>query len=68
MANTQHISSQEWDERRSNFQRIVEKENLSNIDLKQKAYIKWKLDGDENTRVFHGYINNKKMKNCIMTW
>lgn len=68
MANTQHISFQEWDERRSNFQRIVEKENLSNIDLKQKVYIKWTLDGDENTCVFHGYINNKKMKNCIMTW
>nr|KAJ0218199.1 hypothetical protein LSAT_V11C300109140 [Lactuca sativa] len=33
--------------------------------LKQKAKIKWTVDGDENTKFFHGYINNKNMRNLL---
>ncbi|KAJ9556157.1 hypothetical protein OSB04_010771 [Centaurea solstitialis] len=29
-------------------------------DLKQKAKSKWLLDGDENSRFYHGIINNKR--------
>ncbi|KAJ9565542.1 hypothetical protein OSB04_001508 [Centaurea solstitialis] len=34
-------------------------------DLKQKAKSKWVLEGDENTRYFHGVINKKYKRNRI---
>lgn len=35
------------------------------MDLKQRAKLKWEVDGDENTRFFHGYVNNRNRKNHI---
>ena len=40
-------------------------EKIANLDLKQKSRIKWAIDGDENTKVFHGYVNNNKRRNRI---
>lgn len=34
-------------------------------DIKQKAKIRWLADGDENTRYFHGIVNNNLKKNRI---
>ncbi|KAJ9545225.1 hypothetical protein OSB04_024932 [Centaurea solstitialis] len=34
-------------------------------DLKQKAKARWLLDGDENTRFFHGLVNHKMKKSRI---
>lgn len=35
------------------------------MDAKQKLKIRWVVDGDENSRLFHGFINNNKRKNRI---
>lgn len=59
------LSDAEMLERILGMQRIRELEKLAILDLKQKARIKWTIDGDENTRFFEGYVNNKKSKNFI---
>lgn len=43
----------------------AEKARATSMDLKQRAKIKWEVDGDENTRFFHGYVNNRNRKNHI---
>nr|GEU32772.1 RNA-directed DNA polymerase, eukaryota, reverse transcriptase zinc-binding domain protein [Tanacetum cinerariifolium] len=35
------------------------------LDLMQKAKFKWTLDGDENSKFFHGILNNKLSKSRI---
>lgn len=45
--------------------RIVDLERVAVMDLKQKAKIKWVVDGDENTSFFHGFVNNQNRRNKI---
>ncbi|KAL7604801.1 uncharacterized protein LOC111915298 [Lactuca sativa] len=59
------LSELEIVERSLGIQRITELEKLAILDLKQKARLRWTVDGDKNTHFFHGYINNKKSKNFI---
>nr|KAJ0216241.1 hypothetical protein LSAT_V11C300125010 [Lactuca sativa] len=40
-------------------------ERFMTCDIKQRAKIKWVIDGDENSSFFHGFVNNKKRKNRI---
>lgn len=35
------------------------------LDLKQKARVKLVIEGDENTKFFHGFISNNKRNNHI---
>ncbi|KAL4589627.1 hypothetical protein LXL04_002535 [Taraxacum kok-saghyz] len=66
MAADQRVLSEiETTERRDSFQKIAEIEKMKTMDLKQRSRIKWAVDGDENTRFFHGYVNNKKRANRI---
>ncbi|KAL7597818.1 hypothetical protein Lser_V15G24868 [Lactuca serriola] len=46
-------------------QRILELEKLKSLDLRQKARIRWTIDGDENSKFFHGVINSKNKRNRI---
>ncbi|KAJ0491837.1 putative RNA-directed DNA polymerase [Helianthus annuus] len=34
-------------------------------DLRQRSRIKWAMEGDENSKFFHGVINNRKASNAI---
>lgn len=40
------------------LKQIEELEHIKSLDLKQKAKIKWAIEGDENTKFFHGIVNN----------
>ncbi|KAK1427286.1 hypothetical protein QVD17_15969 [Tagetes erecta] len=44
---------------------IYDLEIKRKYDLKQKARIRWDVDGDENTSYFHGIINGNKKRNRI---
>nr|GEY92033.1 RNA-directed DNA polymerase, eukaryota, reverse transcriptase zinc-binding domain protein [Tanacetum cinerariifolium] len=35
------------------------------MDLIQKARVKWDIEGDENTKLFHGLINRKRRNQMI---
>lgn len=45
--------------------KIYELENNKVNYLRQKAKIKWALDGDENSKFFHCIINNKYRRQSI---
>ncbi|GKB29228.1 putative RNA-directed DNA polymerase [Tanacetum coccineum] len=42
---------------------VLEHKNLK--DLRQKAKVKWTLEGDENSGFFHGYINNHRNRSRL---
>lgn len=64
-AEERELTESEIAERRAGFQRILELEKLAVLDIKQRAKIKWIIDGDENTAFFHGFVNNKRRKSKI---
>ncbi|GKB21976.1 hypothetical protein Tco_0855899 [Tanacetum coccineum] len=42
---------------------IIDK--FASMDLIQKAWVKWDIEGDENTKFFHGLINQKRRNQII---
>lgn len=59
------LNEMEIVERRTGFRRIAELERMTVSDIKQQEKIKWFIDGDENSAVFHDLVNNKKRRNKI---
>ncbi|GJV30474.1 putative RNA-directed DNA polymerase, partial [Tanacetum coccineum] len=53
------LSSLEIEERLSLIKHLEDAEHIKRLDLMQKAKIKWAIEGDENSKYFHGIINNK---------
>nr|GEW08837.1 retrovirus-related Pol polyprotein from transposon TNT 1-94 [Tanacetum cinerariifolium] len=39
---------------------IKKAEKVDNLDAAQKAKIKWAIEGDENTKLYHGILNKKR--------
>ncbi|GJX32886.1 putative RNA-directed DNA polymerase [Tanacetum coccineum] len=56
---TSALSSLEIEERLSLIKHLEDAEHIKRLDLMQKAKIKWAIEGDENSKYFHGIINNK---------
>lgn len=65
LAEDHGLSESEVKERNTAMQKLMEGEKRKSMDLKQKARIKWMVDGDENTKFFHGVINAKNRKQRI---
>ncbi|GKA29337.1 putative RNA-directed DNA polymerase, eukaryota, reverse transcriptase zinc-binding domain protein [Tanacetum coccineum] len=53
------------DNRTKLLQDIDKFDNLEYLDLVQKAHIKWDIEGDENSKFFHGMINQKRRTQAI---
>lgn len=49
----------------SKLEKNLGQEDICRLDLKQKWYIRWDIDGDESFKFFHGVVNNKRRKNRI---
>ncbi|KAI3698724.1 hypothetical protein L2E82_42487 [Cichorium intybus] len=59
------LSIEETTELQKNKIRINDLDRFRRLDLKQKAHIKWTVDGDENTSFFHGILKGKNRNNKI---
>nr|GEY05482.1 cytochrome P450 716B1-like [Tanacetum cinerariifolium] len=44
---------------------IQEVDKVDNMEAAQKAKIKWAIEGDENTKYYHGILNNKRNQLAI---
>nr|GEY92821.1 RNA-directed DNA polymerase, eukaryota [Tanacetum cinerariifolium] len=44
---------------------IQEAEKVDNLEAAQKAKIKWAIEGDENTKFYHGILNKKRNQLAI---
>ncbi|GJS64513.1 RNA-directed DNA polymerase, eukaryota [Tanacetum coccineum] len=53
-------SSDSLKERMSIMSKLTDLENLDSLALAQKAKIKWSIEGDENSKYFHGIINKQR--------
>uniref|UniRef100_C6JRP7 Reverse transcriptase domain-containing protein n=1 Tax=Sorghum bicolor TaxID=4558 RepID=C6JRP7_SORBI len=58
------LSIQEWEER-IDIENSLDSLQKSEIYWKQKAGIKWLLEGDANTHFFHQFANGRRRKNMI---
>ncbi|GKA79907.1 putative RNA-directed DNA polymerase [Tanacetum coccineum] len=59
------LSPYEVDSRTSFLKQLADLEHHKVKDLKQKAKIRWAAKGDENSRFFHGIINNRCNRSTI---
>ncbi|GKD43794.1 putative RNA-directed DNA polymerase, eukaryota, reverse transcriptase zinc-binding domain protein [Tanacetum coccineum] len=40
-------------------------EKLKSMDLVQKSRVKWEVEGDENSKFFHGFINSRRKSQMV---
>ncbi|XP_023763808.1 uncharacterized protein LOC111912315 [Lactuca sativa] len=64
-AESRTLTSVEMNQHKDGNQKIIELEKWATLDLKQKSRIRWTVDGDKNTCLFHGHVNNNNRKNTI---
>ena len=50
------LSAEEIETRRVGYKDIIEMEKMVVMDARQKSKIRWAMDGDENSKLFHGFI------------
>ncbi|GKD20789.1 hypothetical protein Tco_1222492, partial [Tanacetum coccineum] len=52
--------------KRANVDRsLQELEKLQSVEVAQKAKIKWAIEGDENSKYYHGILNKKRSQLAI---
>ncbi|GJS28729.1 putative RNA-directed DNA polymerase [Tanacetum coccineum] len=59
------LEGQEIEERLAIMKQLEDMDHFIRLDLLQKSKIKWDIDGDENSKKFHGMINNKFLRSRI---
>ncbi|KAJ9543283.1 hypothetical protein OSB04_022990 [Centaurea solstitialis] len=62
------IAIKEWRTKKPRQDRLIEIKEIERrdaLDLRQRARLKWAIEGDENARFFHGLINSNRRNNFI---
>nr|GFA38625.1 RNA-directed DNA polymerase, eukaryota [Tanacetum cinerariifolium] len=54
------VSFDSLEERMRIMSKLADLEKIDSIELAQKAKIKWSIEGDENSKYFHGIINKQR--------
>ncbi|GJV05733.1 RNA-directed DNA polymerase, eukaryota [Tanacetum coccineum] len=54
------VSSAILEDRLDTMNKLSSLENMESIELAQKAKVKWSIEGDENSKFFHGIINKRR--------
>nr|GEZ43880.1 RNA-directed DNA polymerase, eukaryota [Tanacetum cinerariifolium] len=44
---------------------LQEIEHLATLEIAQRSKVKWSIEGDENTKYFHGILNKKRIQSAI---
>ncbi|GJV69249.1 RNA-directed DNA polymerase, eukaryota [Tanacetum coccineum] len=60
-----HAGSKEKSLRQSKIRRLGEIDKQEGMYISQKAKIKWGIEGDDNTKYFHGVLNRKRRSLAI---
>ncbi|GJR46821.1 cytochrome P450 [Tanacetum coccineum] len=64
-AENNQLVDQDLSDRISFKKELDDLDHAIRLDLMQKAKVKWTIDGDENSKFFHGILNNKFSKSRI---
>ncbi|GJY56640.1 RNA-directed DNA polymerase, eukaryota [Tanacetum coccineum] len=59
------VSSDNLEKRMNIKHELTVLENMDSLELAQKAKIKWSIEGDENSKYFHGIINKQRSNLAI---
>ncbi|GJR14581.1 RNA-directed DNA polymerase, eukaryota, reverse transcriptase zinc-binding domain protein [Tanacetum coccineum] len=59
------LDDQDMADRLSHLKTLEDLKHLKILNLKQKAKVNWAIKGDENSKFFHGIINNKFSRSRI---
>ncbi|KAK9062488.1 hypothetical protein SSX86_019675 [Deinandra increscens subsp. villosa] len=65
IAESRGLSDVELETRLGLKKRLQDRKNMETLNLKQRARIKWSVEGDENYAFFHGIINSNTKINRI---
>lgn len=60
-----HIDSDNLSNRKEILKSLQDLEHLESMELAQKAKVKWLIEGDENSKYFHGILNKKRSQVAI---
>nr|GEW54223.1 RNA-directed DNA polymerase, eukaryota, reverse transcriptase zinc-binding domain protein [Tanacetum cinerariifolium]GFA21591.1 RNA-directed DNA polymerase, eukaryota, reverse transcriptase zinc-binding domain protein [Tanacetum cinerariifolium] len=58
-------SNEDKSSRISKLQKLDYFEKMNSLDLIQKARVKWEVEGDKNSKFFHGLINSRRKSQSI---
>nr|GEV68022.1 RNA-directed DNA polymerase, eukaryota [Tanacetum cinerariifolium] len=53
-------TSQIMEERMNIIKQLAALDNIASMELAQKAKVRWSIEGDENSKYFHGIINKQR--------
>ena len=54
------VTEADRDSRISSLKELRELEHRENLDVVQKAKVRWSIEGDENSKYFHGILTRKQ--------
>nr|GEZ46489.1 RNA-directed DNA polymerase, eukaryota, reverse transcriptase zinc-binding domain protein [Tanacetum cinerariifolium] len=59
------VSSAILEDHLDTMNKLASLENMESSELAQKEKVKWSIEGDENSKLFHGFINKRRNNHAI---